>query len=337
MNQAYNCDRDANNMKSSFTRVLLLGTNHPAVPTFEMLIKTGRCCGLIMPPNEEVGDRNNELIKLAELNDVRTSFSLKDIDSFGPDLILAANYPKLISKDVLSKYICINTHWSLLPRWRGVHPTAWAILNDDQKIGYTIHFMEEDFDTGDIIFQDSVLNSDDLTLLELHKKLANMQADGVLKVVEKYEKTGRFDATKQSHEDATYVPQRVPADGLIDWNWSAKRIFNLVRILPEPQYPGAFTFYKSRKLVIIEARAVRCPAYWSTVGQVVRVIKDVGVWVKTADTVLEILNIRWADESEVKPVWQELKRGARLGIDMNDENQSLLARLEKLERKISSL
>lgn len=47
--------------------------------------------------------------------------------------------------------------------------------------------------------------------------------------------------------------------------------------------------------------------------------------------------MRLADESEVKPAWQELKRGARLGIDMNEENQSLRARLEKLERKISSL
>ena len=324
-------------MKLGSVRVLLIGTNHPAVPTFEMLFKTDRCCGLIMPPNEEVGDRNNELIKLAELNGIKTSFSLKDIDTFSPQLIVAANYPKLISKDVLSKYICINTHWSLLPRWRGVHSTAWAILNDDHKIGYTIHFMQEDFDTGDIIFQDSVPNSDDLTLLELHKSLAEMQAEGVLKVIEKYEKTGRFDRIKQNHEDAVYVPQRVPADGLIDWNWPARRVFNLVRILPEPQYPGAFTFYKKRKLVIVEAMAINCPSYWSTAGQVVRVIKGVGVWIKTADTALEVRKVRWADESEVKPAWQELKRGGKLGIDLIEENKSLRARLEKLEGKISSL
>lgn len=316
--------------------VLLFGTNHPAVPTFEALIKSDRCCGLIMPANEEVGNRNKELIKLAELNGIKTSFSLKDIDSFSPNLIVAANYPKLISKEVLNKYICINTHWSLLPRWRGVHPTAWAILNDDQKIGYTIHFMEEDFDTGDIIFQDSIPNSDDLTLLELHKRLANMQADGVLKVIEKYEKTGRFDTTKQNHKDATYVPQRVPANGLIDWNWSARRIFNLVRVLPEPQYPGAFTFYKNRKLVIVEARPVSCPVYWSTVGQVVRVIKGIGVWVKTADAALEVIKVRWADESEVKPAWQELKRGCKLGIDLVKENKILRQRIEHLEERITS-
>ena len=87
----------------------------------------------------------------------------------------------------------------------------------------------------------------------------------------------------------------------------------------------------------METRWVRCPVYRSTVGQVVRVIKGVGVWVKTADTVLEILKVRWADETEVKPAWQELKRGARLGIDMNEENKSFRARLEKLERKISFL
>ena len=47
--------------------------------------------------------------------------------------------------------------------------------------------------------------------------------------------------------------------------------------------------------------------------------------------------MRWAGETEVKPAWQELKRVARLGIDMNEENKSLRARLEKLERKISFL
>jgi len=87
----------------------------------------------------------------------------------------------------------------------------------------------------------------------------------------------------------------------------------------------------------METGWVRCPVYRSTVGQVVRVIKGVGVWVKTADTVLEILKVRWADETEVKPAWQELKRGARLGIDMNEENKSFRARLEELERKISFL
>ena len=80
----------------------------------------------------------------------------------------------------------------------------------------------------------------------------------------------------------------------------------------------------------MEAGWVRCPVYRSTVEQVVRIIK-------TAGTVIEVLKVRRADESEVKPAWQELKRGARVGIDMKEDNQSFRARLEKLERKISFL
>lgn len=294
-------------------KVLLLGTNHPAVPTFELLIQKGWCCGLIMPPSETVGDRNDALLALAKKYDIPYSFDVADIPSFSANIILAANYPRLIPLKYLENIIALNTHWSLLPRWRGVHPTAWAMLNDDENIGFSIHFMEKEFDTGDLVYQASVKNSDTLTLLGLHRDLAQMQADGVQKVLEIYEQTGNFPRTPQNHALATYAAKRLPRDGLIHWNWPARRVFNLVRVLPEPQYPGAFTFLKGRKLIIVAARPCSGPSYWTNEGQVV-CRSLTGVWVKCADTCVEIEKLRWVDETEVQNASSVLKMGDQLGI-----------------------
>ena len=44
-------------------------------------------------------------------------------------------------------------------------------------------------------------------------------------------------------------PKRTPEDGKIDWNKSARKIHALIRASTRP-YPGAFTFFKNRKLCI---------------------------------------------------------------------------------------
>ncbi len=49
-----------------------------------------------------------------------------------------------------------------------------------------------------------------------------------------------------------YWPKRTPEDGKIDWNKSAKEIHRLIRASTKP-YPGAFTFYKNKKIIIWKA------------------------------------------------------------------------------------
>ena len=318
-------------------KILLLGTYHPTVPTLSMLIKRGYCCGLIMPPTEEVGHRNDELIKIATDNEISFSFSIGDIDKYDPDLVIASNYPKLIPQVILDKYKCINTHWSLLPRWRGVHGTAWAILNDDEQIGYTIHSMDGEFDTGQVLLQESVANTDDLGLLELHKDLALMQAEGLKKIIAEYLVKGEMTGAKQNEQEATYVPKRFPEDGEIDWYWPSRRIFNLVRILPEPDYPGAFTFHNEKKIILHHTNLVACPEYWATPGQVVRVKEGIGAWVKTGDTCLEVTRVRLEGESEYRQADQVLKRGMKLGRDLASENAVLRNRIEALEKMVSKI
>lgn len=320
---------------SSDLRIAFLGTHHPAVPTLRVLAERGWVAVVVLP--EDAGARNDGLHAIIREFGLAWSHRLGDIDAHRPNLLLAANYPKLVPARYLEAFPCINTHWSLLPRWRGVHGTAWALINGDEAIGLSVHRMAGEFDTGPILAQAAVRRTPDLTLESLHEKLARLQANEVLHVLDHYRVTGELPAIPQDEKDATYVPQRVPADGLIDWTWPTGRIAGLVTALHAPGYPGAFTHLEGRRLVIHRAVAADCPPYFCTPGQVVRVRSGGEVWIKTGDTCLEVSAVSWGDDTPVLPAREILKRGMKLGLNLEDEVARLRGEVDVLRSELAAM
>ena len=111
-----------------------------------------------------------------------------------------------------------------------------------------------------------------------------------------------------------------------------------MRALPAPEYPGAFTYLDGRKFVIWKAMPVDCPPYFSTPGQVVRVIKSAGVWVKTGDTCLQLETVELDAEGQGPlPAEEVLKRGDKLGFDPQLISASLLEEINDLKSRIRQL
>src|SRR5262249_41636339 len=77
--------------------------------------------------------------------------------AYEPDLAVCFGYPWLLPPEVLSipALGVLNGHPSLLPRWRGPFPLAWAIREGDTELALTYHLMDEAFDTGPILAQGS--------------------------------------------------------------------------------------------------------------------------------------------------------------------------------------
>ncbi|MDR2587550.1 MAG: hypothetical protein LBC23_04745, partial [Coriobacteriales bacterium] len=75
---------------------------------------------------------------------------LAHIAAIDPDFIVVAAYGMVLPPQVLElpRFGCINTHASLLPRWRGAAPIQRAILAGDEQLGVSIMRMEEGLDTG---------------------------------------------------------------------------------------------------------------------------------------------------------------------------------------------
>jgi methionyl-tRNA formyltransferase len=165
------------------------------------------------------------------------------------DLFVVAAYGQILPKTVLNlpKYGAMNIHASLLPKYRGSAPIAWAILNGEKKTGVTTMLMDEGMDTGDILLQSEILIHEDETTEALHDRLASLGAQLLSKTLEKM-KRGEIHPTPQDHSKATYAPMLKKEDGRILWTKGAEEIDRQVRAFHP--WPGAYTEWQGQILKI---------------------------------------------------------------------------------------
>ena len=80
-----------------------------------------------------------------------------------PDLAVCMGFPWKIPVDALEvpRLGWLNAHPSLLPRYRGPLPIAWAILGGEREIGVTVHRMAPELDAGPIMAQRTLALGDD--------------------------------------------------------------------------------------------------------------------------------------------------------------------------------
>ena len=96
-----------------------------------------------------------EGVEGVETDDVNHEECVESIRKVRPDLIVVYG-TGIIRKEVIEipRIGCINCHSSVLPDYRGTFVEFWQAYNGDlEKVGVTVHFIDEGVDTGDIIFQ----------------------------------------------------------------------------------------------------------------------------------------------------------------------------------------
>jgi methionyl-tRNA formyltransferase len=161
-----------------------------------------------------------------------------------------------------------NLHASLLPKYRGRSPVNWMIINGEREAGVTLHHMIARADAGDIVAQRAVEIAEDDTALTLYRKLVPLGA-AIIREYHPLIVSGLAPRRAQNLSAGSYFGRRQPEDGRIDWNWPARRIFNLVRGVTHP-YPGAFCFIGGRKLTVWQARVARDEGKWGESGRIIR-------------------------------------------------------------------
>ena len=195
-------------------------------------------------------DKGLEVFQPENINDEE---SIKRMKEFNPDIILVVAYGQILSSHILNipKIGCINIHGSLLPKYRGAAPINRAIINGEKETGITFMFMKEKVDAGEIIFQEKIDILADETYGELYYRLSDLSARSLPKLLEKI-KSGKIERISQDNKLVTFARKMNKEDGEIDWSDKGEKVYNLIRgTIP---YPGAFTFYKGRKLKITRAR-----------------------------------------------------------------------------------
>jgi len=97
------------------------------------------------------------------------------------DILVVAGYGKKISNEIIARFHpwALNVHPSLLPEYKGAHPEAKIILNNEKRSGVSIHGLTENFDSGPIFFQQPFGLSFTDNVFSLEKKEARIAANGL--------------------------------------------------------------------------------------------------------------------------------------------------------------
>ncbi len=245
-------------------RIVFFGTPSFALPTLQSLL-AGRdhVVAVITQPDREKGRGRRVLISPAKELALQRGLTLlqpektkeeafqEAVKALQPDLIAVIAYGQILPKSILGipKYGAVNVHASLLPKYRGAAPIAWAILNGEEVTGVTTMVMDEGMDTGDILLQREISIGGEETCETLHDRLASLGAQLLLETLGKM-KSGNIRPIPQDHSKATYAPSFKKGDGHIDWKKEAKEIDRQVRAFNP--WPGAFTKWGKQLLKIYE-------------------------------------------------------------------------------------
>jgi len=223
---------------------------------------------------------------------------------FGADVAVVVAFGQILPKAVLDVPArgSINVHASLLPRYRGAAPIAWAIMRGETETGITTFQMDEGMDTGAMLLRVPTPIAPDETAGEPAVRLAALGADVLIQTL------ARLDAltpTPQHHEDATLAPRLKKTDGHLDWNRPARELVNTVR--GGNPWPGALTTAAGGNLHIWRASVVAEDTD-QPVGTLVRLGDQLAI--ATADGAM--LPIEVQPENKRRMAWTEYLRGARL-------------------------
>ena len=215
---------------------------------------------------------------------------LETAASYKCDMLVSMSFNQIFKKEIinLTEKKAINCHAGRLPFYRGRNVLNWVLINDEPDFGVTVHYIDEGIDTGDIILQQRYEISDDDDYKTLLERSFDYCADTLYRSI-KLIQSGEAKSVSQKsiHPVGFYCSRRRVGDERLDWNQSARDIFNFVRAITDPG-PRARTVINDAEVSIKRVELIRdAPVYKGTPGSILSKVHD-GYLVKTRDSFIKV-------------------------------------------------
>lgn len=209
------------------------------------------------------------------------------------DIIFSCEYRKRIPLEFVKRYKFVNCHGGILPKYRGSSANAWAIMNGETEVGYTIHFMDERLDNGDILYVGRFPILEEQTYADVYEEIFGDMVSRICDVlVDSY--TQKIVPIKQNSY-GVYCSRFYPNLGdLRDFEKTSKDIYNLYRCMAKPHGSGVYFIHKEKKYYIGKMQLGKefgIENYVGIPGKVVNCEGD-SIWVKTQDNIVILSEIR---------------------------------------------
>lgn len=303
-------------------RIALIGAVETTAATLEELCRHGsRPVAVISLPGD-LASRHSDFVDLEALAavhgvpfhpvvSVNTPEALALIADLDLDWLVVVGWSQICGPELLAlpRQGSIGYHPAALPKMRGRAVIAWTILLGLEETAGSLFLMAPTVDSGALIAQEPIaLDSRETvsSLIARHVVALRQMWASVLPLGAAAELPGRV----QDEAGATYCAKRVAADGEIDWVASAVEIDRLVRAVSAP-YPGAFSHYRDRRLMVHAARPWDGPTHYGLPGQVLERREDGLLIACGGYTALWVEIWSWADgiTDKAPPVGRRLTIG----------------------------
>jgi methionyl-tRNA formyltransferase len=176
---------------------------------------------------------------------IKSDSALEFFKRLAPDAVVIIAYGQIIPQRLIEipRLGWINLHASLLPKYRGAAPIAWAIVNGETVTGLTTMQIDAGMDTGPILLQQQMQIAPDETAPELAARMAEAGAPLVTETLRKLDR-GEMAPRTQDASQASYARLLKKEHGRIDWSLTAGQIYNRIRGLAP--WPGAYSTFRGR-------------------------------------------------------------------------------------------
>ncbi len=291
-----------------------MGTPEFAVGTLRALVEGGyNVVAVVTQPDKPVGRHASVLrepdvkvyakahgIPVMQPVRMKDEAFVEELRSYHADVQVVVAF-RMLPEVVWSmpRWGTFNVHAALLPQYRGAAPINWAVINGETRTGVTTFFLDHNIDTGRIILQKPFDIPDDADVEYVYDGLMTLGAQAALETIDSMIK-GDGNVESKAQEQLAKGPAELKAapklfkeNTCIDWNWTAKAVYDFVRGLsPVPGAWGEVTlpngkvqqmkFYVTRKCGIDRGQAQP--------GQLVKEKKH--GYVACGDALLELLEIQ---------------------------------------------
>lgn len=203
----------------------------------------------VMDLSEKLGLKTLTPSNKNELNDL---FKTRPVKS---QVAVLIDYGIIVSQEVIDYFPLgiVNSHFSLLPEWRGADPITFSILSGQKETGVSLMLINAQMDEGKLLSQASI-RIDNLTGPELTDKLISLSHKMLSEFLPKYISNTLTPYDQDSSIKPTYSRKLTKSDGHIDWNKSAEQLSREVRAYVE--WPKSHTNIVGKDVVITKAHSV---------------------------------------------------------------------------------
>ena len=222
-------------------RVIFMGTTPFSCVVLETLIKNGYdLVAVVTQPDRPFGRK--KVLKASPVKEMALEHGIPvvqpenirtDVDSvlqYQPDLVVTCAYGQIVPKVILDspKYLCLNVHASLLPKYRGGAPIHWSIINGDQETGVTLMRMDPGMDSGGMLAQRSVSIEANDVMSDVEAKLMAASVPLIEQDLPRYLK-GELEFVEQNPDEVTlaYTIQR--KDEFVSFDRGVQDVYNHIR------------------------------------------------------------------------------------------------------------